>query len=246
MPAISPARLKKDVSNLLEKLNDLDVFERELEHLLEFYADRTVRPSQAGMPASLLPSYHVPRPVLRELSVGLARRASLDPDTAISLAHRLWIQGVYESMLLSIRLLDSLPDAHSPVVMRNLKNWMQATEDSGLLTAIFRTAVRRDAEDVLAVLESLLESRVEMLRGTALVGLAVLAELAPLSVMVRRPKMVSLLRELAARSPAETAFFMRQHYLISMQPEVARLLRRCLPVFPEDMQVELRRMLREN
>lgn len=262
MPAISPVRLKKDVSELMSHLDDHDVFEHELEHFMEFYADRTIRPSQAGLPASLLPMYHLPRPVLRELTLGLSRYAAVQADEALQLAHRLWFLGVYEAMMLAVKLMRELPDSHSAVVMRNLVNWMQTTEDEQLLSEIFNAAVLRDAKGLLDFIGTLLESKMPTLKTTALSGLTALAIHAPGDVMPavyrltgrtiqdqtldQRVKILALAQALAQRSPAETAFFMRQQYLVSMTPEIGRLLRQCLPFFPEDIRADLRQMLREN
>lgn len=262
MPAISPARLKKDVAQLIGIVGEPELFDRELEHLMEFYADRTIRPSQTGMPASLLPAYHVPRPVLREIEVNLSRYAAVDADGALRLGHRLWTQGYYEYMLLAVRLFERLPGTHTGAVLRNLKSWAQTTDDEELLEEIFRIASERDVADLMNFLETLLEARLPALNATALVGLTAVArhgaadaipgvyKLTGLAMqnqaLERRAKMVTLVQALAERTPAETAFFMRQQYLVSMRPEIGRLLRHCLTYFPEDIRADLRAMLREN
>lgn len=262
MPAISPARLKRDVAQLLEHFGSPDAFDRELEHLMEFYADRTIRPAQVGMPASLLPAYHVPKPVLRELEIGLAGFAEADADGALRLAHRLWTQGFLEYMLLAVRLLERLPESHSAAVMRNLKSWAQTTDDEELLDEIFRVAAHCDGADLMSFLETLLESRMPAMNAMAVIGMKAVAQHASADyipgvykltsmalqnqALERRPRMLGLVQTLAERSPAETAFFLRQQYIVSMRPEIGRLLRQCLPYFPEEIQADLRKMLREN
>ncbi len=262
MPAISPARLKKDVAQLFERLDDLESFEQELERLMAFYADRTIRPSQAGMPASLLPAYHVPKPVLRELQIGLSRFADENPDRALKLAHKLWIQGYYETMILGVRLLDELPEQFSQVALRNLKSWAQSVADDDLLNEIFRSAARRDIGETLGFIETLLEANIPELNRRALVGLTEMTRSAPGAAMPgiykltglalqkqpsgSRAATLILVQSQAKRAPAETAFFMRQQYLVSMRPEIGRLLRQCLSYFPDEIRSDLRRMLREN
>ena len=54
MPAIQPARLKKQVTELVPKINQPSVFVRELHTLLNLYSDHTQRPGQAGVPLPLL------------------------------------------------------------------------------------------------------------------------------------------------------------------------------------------------
>lgn len=262
MPAISPARLKKDAEQLFEQLADSEAFDRSLEEVLDFYADRTVRPSQAGRPASLLPAYHVPKPVLRELSKGLAEFAAEEPDEAFRLAVRMWLRGVSEYMLLAIRLLEDLPETENDRVVQRLTSWMLATEDEALLEEIFRVCGTKDPEAALGAAAEMLETRKTGPVISALIGLAALAKRADegllpgvfklLGRLLENPslgqpaRLLALTRALAERSPSETAFFLRQYYLVSMRLDVGRILRQCMPAFPEAIQEDLRKMLRQH
>ena len=261
MPAISPERLKRDVAHLLSQLGDLDAFKRSLDQLFEFYADRTIRPSRAGLPASLLPSHHVPRPVLRKLEYGLAEFAGADPEAALSLAGRLWASGIFQEMLLAVRLVGTLPAGQNGPAVELLMEWSRGTKDESVLEEVFQIAAKKDVKAVLAVLEERLELKRTAQDG-ALAGLVYLARHAgedslpgiyklysrALDRPIREQQagMLALTRELAERSPAETAYFLRQNLLTARRPDLARLLRQCLPLFPEDIQAGLKAMLRGN
>jgi hypothetical protein len=54
----------------------------------------------------------------------------------------------------------------------------------------------------------------------------------------------SVLKALAQRSPAETVYFLKQVLLISPDPSIPRLVRRCLPFFTEEWRTRLQAALR--
>jgi hypothetical protein len=55
----------------------------------------------------------------------------------------------------------------------------------------------------------------------------------------------SLVILLSRRSPVETAYFLRQCYLRAGNPILSRLVRKVLPVFPEENQINLRKALQD-
>ena len=262
MPAISPARLKKDIAELFSRMDEPEAFDRALEDLFEFYADRTVRPSQSGRPASLLPAFHVPRPVIRELEVGLAAHAADSPDKAFRLAARMWVRGIHEYMLLAVHILEHLPATYQDQAVRRLTDWMMATTDETLLGEIFRVCGRLDGAAALQTAAQMLEAKRPALAEAALTGLASLARRSDDALLpgvfkllgrlledpgtVRLSRVQLLVQALAARSPAETAYFLRQYYLVSMRPEVGRLLRRSMPLFPDSIREDLRKLLQDH
>lgn len=262
MPAISPARLKRDAANLFSRLGDPQAFDRALEDLFEFYADRTYRPSRSGKPAPLLPAYHVPKPVLRELNLGLTSYAAEAPEAALKLAGRMWSHGMYEYMLLAVQIVAALPNEYSEAGVRLLRSWIHATSDESLLEAIFQVCAVKAPAQTLEYAGVLLESEVPGEAASALIGLTALAKdsdeaLLPgvyklLGRILENPDLEksvrthSLVRALAVRSPAETAYFLRQYYLVSMRPQVGRMLRQSLPLFPEPLRGDLRKVLREH
>ena len=57
-------------------------------------------------------------------------------------------------------------------------------------------------------------------------------------------ELLAVLQALARRSPAETAYFLRQILTLVSDPLIPRLIRRCLPSFSPETQVGLRAALK--
>ena len=261
MPAISPARLQRDLDALFETVADLDVFERGLEKLLESYADRTVRPARSGRPASLVPSLYVPRPVLRKLDTGMASVATEAPEWAFSMAERLWDREEMEYKRLGLKLLNAIPDTHSAEVLETLMRWLPEIRDETLLELLFNIGTRVDQPAVLALVETELEGdgsaqALALDHLQAIIGSAGDDTLPGIFRLLRRvldqsrfagsARLLMLVKSLAARVPVETAYFLRQQYLVALRPEYGRLIRQSMAAFPEHVQADLRRVLREN
>lgn len=258
MPAISPARLKRDVSELFEVVGEPQRFDRALDNLLDRYADRTYRKSQAGLPGSLLPAFHVPRPVLRQIELHLNGFAAVEPEAALALADRLWSQDVFEPKFLAVRILGALPGDYAGQVMVRLPGWLTAIDDDALQVELSRVGLQVDEAGLSAMLEAILEDgKVGYQKGLSALG-AVAWNASPdaLPGVYRlfgkalanpaaggSPRLVNLARALANRSPVETAYFLRHQYLLSMRPDIARVIRQLLPLFPEQIRRDLRAMM---
>ena len=85
MPAIQPARLKKQVSNLAGEFNQPALFVRDLHALLDLYTDHTHRPGQSGEPPPLIASYKTPPPVMRQVWHELMPRIKQQPADVLPL-----------------------------------------------------------------------------------------------------------------------------------------------------------------
>ncbi len=79
-----------------------------LNELLDFYTNRTIRTTQVVQRLSA-PTYHTPRPVLRQIESELAMLAENDPGEAVDLVKVLWKANSLESRLLAAYLLGSIP-----------------------------------------------------------------------------------------------------------------------------------------
>ena len=261
MSAISPVRLKQDIADLLETLPDEEGFERRLDDLLDRYADRTYRKAESGRPGSLLQAYHVSRPVLRGVAVGLAGYAEAAPEAALALADRLWGKPVFEPKYLAARVLGDLPGAFAGGVMERLAVWLAEADDDALQAELVRVGLAVDEVGLAMIIESFMDE-VGVGYLTALSALGALAGNASTEALPwiyrlfgkalenpaanRNARLINLARGLAQRAPVETAHFLRHQYLLTRQPEVSRILRQALPLFPDQLRKDIRRMLREN
>ncbi|HUF39151.1 MAG TPA: hypothetical protein VMN57_11550 [Anaerolineales bacterium] len=261
MPAVTPARLKREIAALFEVVADADAFERALDDLLDRYADRTYRPSQAGVPGSLLQAYHAARPVLRAVETGLEAFAADAPEDALTLADRLWEKPLFEPRYLAARLLAFLPGIPGAEIVARLERWLPGSEDETLLAELVRAGLSADEAGLIGIVEALLEDGALGYR-TALPALGAVVRMASEESLPgvyrlfakalgdpdadRSARLLNLARGLAERSPVETAYFMRQQFLISSRPEVGRILRQILPLLPTQLRADIRRVMRED
>ena len=112
MPAINLAQLKTQTALLSEKFNQPEGFVLQLNVLLDFYTNRTIRSTQIARRLSL-PTYRTPKPVLRQIQFELAHQAEKQPAQAIALANSLWRAGWLETRLLAAYLLGCIPPAQA-------------------------------------------------------------------------------------------------------------------------------------
>ncbi|TAK12976.1 MAG: hypothetical protein EPO32_06940 [Anaerolineae bacterium] len=231
MPAIDPARLRRQAADLAEWFDRPERLMLELEHLLEFYADRTHRQrgeNSSEMPV-LLKHYRAPEPALKRILTEWLPRAGANPVAALALADALWHKPIFETRLLACRLLGSLSAEHHEAIGERLRAWGAENEEEELIPALASAALARLRAEAPARFFALVEAwlgaaraREQRLGVRALRALleetdfsnlpAVFKLLAPL-VMVHpaslRPSLLRLVNALAKASPAETAYFLR-------------------------------------
>ena len=109
MPAIQPAKLRREASELAELFNDPLAYLRELHHLLEFYAERARRQGQSGMPRPLTLAYNVHPQALRLLMQEVIPKARENPEQGLVLCDALWKENKLEMRLMAARLLGQIP-----------------------------------------------------------------------------------------------------------------------------------------
>jgi hypothetical protein len=265
MPAIQVSRLKIQCAQLAECFSEPPLFVRGLHALLDFYADRTYRPGQAGKPPPLIKSYNAPLPVLRQLLRELVPLANADPQAALKLCDSLWAEPYLEFRFLAASLLGQVSPRHPEDILSRVRNWTGPKTEDRLLQALINTGlarVRREASDqYLNQLEAWLFSGDVLSQQLGLRALLPLVEdedfenlpvvFRMLTLLVRiapaalRPDLLEVLCDLARRSPQEVAFFMRQNLGVPESPDTPWLIRQILPAFSPEMQASLRQALRE-
>jgi hypothetical protein len=264
MPAIQIARLKIQSAQLAECFNTPSVFVTNLHELLDLYANRTVRPKQTGDPVPLIPSYNVPLPVLRQISIDLEPYIHTDPSGAIRLSDRLWQEKYLEFKTLAITVLGSIsPDPSLPIFER-VRAWANPLTEKALVELILDEGLRQVrkklTENFLHEIKILISSEdwlSQQMGLQAILPLIMDEEFGNLPVLFSlispvlksfnpalRPDLLKVLVALANRSPRETAYFLRQALLSKDYDDVTWLIRRTLPSFSVDLQASLREALR--
>ncbi len=264
MPAILPARLKQQAALLAGQYDDPPAYVRSLHHLMEFYSERAIKPGAAMESHSLLPSYHVRQPVLRQVLFELSPYVEEDSQTCLALLDRLWEEPYLEFRLLAIGVLGQLPVEETDQLLERLEAWLRTNPEERILTAMLTQGLSRLRREKPAELDRLIEkwllspdllekqlglrALIPVLQDPAFQNLPVYYRLVmPLvrqSPGVLRPDILDVIDSLARCSPQETAFFLRQALMMANSPDAAWFIRQSARSFPPGIQEELRRSVR--
>ena len=264
MPAIELARLKTQAARLAEKSGDPQAFVHDLDELLDAYTNRTIRARQVVRRLAA-PTYHTPRPVMRQIEYELDLLVESQPAQAAGLVGVLWEAGSLESRLLAAYLLGSLPLAEARPALTHLTAWLAGTTDRQIQAALLTTALarlrREDPAGFFAMLEGWLGSAQAIHQIWGMQALIPLLqderfENLPAVFHILRPAILAAvpatqldlqacLAALEAHSRVETASFLREIITDHPQPSMLRILRRILPALSREMQDRLRGLLRE-
>ena len=266
MPAINPARLKRQAADLAARYSDPAAFVRDLHYLLDLYSDHTHRKGQAGEPSPLLDTYNAPPQVIRTVWLELALQIKHNPAAALPLCDALWSEPNYDLRLLAARLLGSLPGEPPEPVVDRLQEWVCQIPEQGILDGILQygfTGLKEDAPEKLVELVSTwLESSDICLQQAGLRALLILvdqpgSEHLPsvfrlLTPFIRtapsqlRPDILAVLTALAACSPSETAYLLRQNLSAPDNPDTAWIIRQVMDQFPAETRLSLRQEIKRS
>jgi hypothetical protein len=263
MPAINLSRLKTQAARLSEKFSDPEAFIRDLNELLDYYTNRTIRATQVAQRLSL-PTYHAPAPVLRQILVELVSLAGTQPELAAALVDALWEAGSLETRLLAASLLGSLPLAQALPALARLPGWLAQSTDKEIRTALLTNALARLRQENPEGFFSLLEDWLKSSRNSLQVwGLQALIPILTVPGFENLPAVFRILKpavcsagpvtqlELQACfatleqvSLTETLAFLREIISDNPSPLMVRTIRRILPGLSPEFQAGLRKMLR--
>jgi len=265
MPAINLARLKTQAVRLSEKFSEPEAFIHDLNELLDFYTNRTIRATQIAKRLSL-PTFLTPAPVLRQIQAELVPLAETHPIEAIVLINALWKAGSMEARLLAAYLLGSLPLAQAIPALSHLPNWLAQSTDMEIRTALLTDAFvrlrRENPEALFILLEDWLKSPRNSLHTWGLRALIPMLtdphfENLPAVFRILKPTVLSAgptsqlelqacLAALEQVSLTETLAFLREIISANPAPLVLRTFRRILAGLSPELQSGLREMLREH
>jgi hypothetical protein len=263
MPAIELARLKTQAARLADKFGEPEVFLHDLNDLLGFYTNHSIRATQT-IQRLAAPTYHTPRPVLRQIEGELSVLAESRPAEAISMARVLWEAGSLESRLLAAYLLGNIPSDQARPVLTSLPDWLNKSPDkeihTALLTVAFTRLRREKPDEFFLILEDWLQSPQPTQQVWGLQALIPLfqdphfenlpAVFRILSPAIRRLSPATqldfqaCLAALERVSLTETVAFLREIIRAMPNPLMLRIFRRILPGLSPQLQETLREILR--
>lgn len=265
MPAVELVRLQNDTRRLLEHFHEPQVFVSMLQEMLDFFSDRTARPGQSGTPRPLMRAYNVPHHLQTYITREICKQAASQPPAGLALAQTLWAASYLELRLMAAAILGSLPPSPPEPLLAMVELWLAQQPELRLQQAILSdglASIRRQQPQALqARIESWIKSSRTPLRRTGLAALTLLvvaapAEVSPQTFELLQPlvyqlpdelkqEILDLVRGLARRLPAETAYLLRQGLDTPNNTKPAWLLRNAMDSFPESMQPGLREGLRK-
>lgn len=259
MPIIQLGRLQQEAVQLSEHFADPETYLKELERMLESYADHVHRQGRVKGLLPVLFSFEVPQPVLKRLELEMALQARQQPAAALPVADALWNRRTIETRLLAVRLLGTAPAAAAELTSR-LEAWADENREE-LLAAELQgrgaaQLIERDPEALLAFARALLaadDNRKQTLALGLLLSLLTSADFSNLPALFSlladisqdppkklRPALADLLSALAESSPKETTYFLQQRLAESPSEGTRWVARQVLRLLPEDAQASLR------
>ena len=264
MPAIDLARLKTQAARLSDKFGDPEAFVQNLNEVLDYYTNRTIRPTQTAQRLSL-PTYHTPAPVLRQIQSELNPLVEAHPTEAIDLVNALWKEKYLEARVLAAWLLGSISPSEAISSLAHLPAWLSQSTDKKVRETLLTDSLTRLRHENPEALFAILEEWLKSPRGSYQVwGLQALVPIVsdphfenlPLVFRILRPAVQSagpltqlelkaLLAALEHVSLTETVAFLRDIINSNPSPIMIRTLQRIIPGLSPEIQSALKIMLRE-
>jgi hypothetical protein len=175
----------------------------------------------------------------------------------------LWKQPRLEPRQLAAFLLGKIPLAHSDQVIQRLKSWSRAEEDHELVRYLQDKGSllqrKENTKEWLAVIQTWLassdsqdqifgmQSLLPLIADPDYTNLPKIFDLLSPHLAAYPPRVTytlqTVIEALAQRSPNETVYLLKSVLDNTASKELARLIRRMLPAFPEEQQTSLRTAL---
>ncbi len=264
MPAIQPARLKQQADLLVQHFDKPPYFVRGLHYLLEFYADRAIRPGSASRNRSLTPAYRVRQPVLRQILQELEPLAVLYPQQGLAICDALWEENFLEFRLLAGMLLGKIPVESSQDVIIRFKKWLKPDLEIQLMAALLANGAlylkQTEPNSMIQLAKDFLGGQDRFLHQVGLhIAISILSDpeftnipaffrlLQPFVLRIDphlKADLLEVIAILAERSPQETAYYLAESLTLPNNPDTTWIIRKSLENFPQPVQSSLRERMR--
>lgn len=264
MSAVDITKLKEQCRLVAEQFGSPRSLVNAIRILFESYSDRTYQLTGSKRPSLKIPEYHLPPMVFLQVELTLSRFCEENPLTTLEVVDALWREPMMEPRQIAASLLGKIPSDQFSAVASRLVSWTSSIEEYRLteyLAAKGSVRIRKEAPDQwLNILDEWLQSAEPLKQNLALQSLIPLINdqdfenipevfdllLPHLRKIESRniPAIQSVLESLIHRTPNETVFFLKQAAGQSTDPNLFRLLRRCLPLFSDDLRISLREAIK--
>ena len=260
MPAVELSRLHTQIKLVSQHYASPVDFVKRLSDLYEFYSDQTFTQADSSSRSLTLPSYNVTPLINHQFEMEFSKLCLENPLSSLGVIDELWKHSRLEPRRLAAFLLGRIPLSHSDQVIQRLRSWSKPEEDHELVKYLQQNGSyllrKQNTNQWLEVIHTWLESSD---RQDQVFGLQSLLPLVTDPEFINLPKVFDLIdplllsihprvtyslqtvvEHLAARTPNETVYLLKSALIKSNSKDLARMIRRLLPVFPEDQQISLR------
>lgn len=229
MPPIDPAVLRERVNAIAGKFPDAAEVAAKTRALLDDYADRSYRASPRLSSTVLDNTYRAPAPVVRALAMALRSPMQNQAPAALPVIHAIWQGGSREERRLAAELLGHIILAVPGEALGLIELWLptvESTETADALAELGLGPLLRASPRQVAHLKRWIGHTRKWARRFTVAALMPLVkepgwDNIPAALEIIRPVMadadaevrhitVEVLRGLAAKSPREIAYFLRE------------------------------------
>lgn len=259
MTAINPARLKMQIAELGELIDQADQFAAGLHELLAYYSARIQQTSLSRTPLRLQ-TYQVPKPVIQALESELAERLAGKPEAGYPLVDALWDEYWLEFRQIAVQVLGILPSNEPDRILDRILKWLDqcSTEDIRrmIMTEGLNSLASESPDQCITLIEKLISRNDKGSHQAALFGLGMFARnpsYLNLPILYRNlawilrteengliKEICVLLRILINRSEQETTYFIIKQIDLAYQPRFTRVIRQVINTLSQENQILLR------
>ncbi len=262
MPLVQLSRLRSQLNALEVHFKNPEMFRNSLISLFLVYENKKSSTNIWLKNNSLLSAYNIPESVMSELESRLEVLAQLDTNSALKNADNLWNLPFYEPKKAAISLVSNLPDSFDNEFLERIQNWLSVelgeTLTKDLISTVETKAGLLQSSQWMEFIKKWLYSREPeniklglcLLNKTLSHGYHNLPMIfSVLSPLLNKPPLIihkelgKVIKGLISLSEAETASFLIMTSNLFQEGENLKFLRKCLPLFDNFFQKEIRSSL---
>ena len=262
MPLVQLSRLRSQLNALAAHFNDPKVFQASLTSLFLMYENKESTTNIWLRKSSRLTLYSVPESVMSELESRIAVLSRMMPESALVNADALWEMPFYESKITAITMVSNLEDTYQNEFFRRVQLWLSDNLEEVLIKDFLAVVEEKPAilhnQLWLDMIKSWLDSKDTNVIKLGLQALnrtlshkyqnlpAIFSLLTPLvrnPQLVLQKELIGVIQALILLSEAETASFLMMVGELYPKDDVLIFLRKCLPLFDNFFQIEVRNAL---
>ncbi len=264
MAAIDLTRLNKQIEGLKDVFSQPAEFRQRLHETLQFYHRYSHRQHKDAVPVSFMRVYDMPEQILPQIAYGLNLKARQDANETLAVVDALWEDEHFEARDLAAHLLGQVPLAAKAEVFERIKQWSSGPLDRAVVYSVFSKGSQQlrseDPQGWTEFVGNLLASPLERQQNHGLYALSLLVEQSHSDLLPQffrwirpfiqsdqsliQPNLSQVIAALARRSPAETAYVLKEAMSDTDGSGIEQRVRSYLPYFDEQLSESLQGSIR--